>query len=744
MIRHIPIGLGHPYRIEPFQRFPINPISAEPWTLHVCTDESVKSVLVHVRSAGNSSTHEMTRDGYAKAEDPGPYGLTAKEDSGESHLEDAALRSGDYPEQISWSISMPTMAESETLEYSFETDQGETTEVFICRSSSWKESPERLLSIRGAVALSTRISTPKWLVDATGAASRVKFSIELEDGDHVVGFGERFHSIDQRHELVDAVVYEEYKGQGHRTYLPSPFAIVVGGGFGFHVMTSTPSRYDVGRSIRDEIQVEVDLLPGQSEIVVELFAGEPTQVLDQYLTSVGKPKLPPEWIYSLWLSSNEWNTQERVEREIDEAIRSGITPGVVVIEAWSDESTFVVFRDAQYQPTDGSTPLKASGISYPESGAWPNPKAMVEGMHAKDIRLLLWQIPVLKDAGEPGSQAEAFWKFAEANDLVVRQADGTPYLVRGFWFKDGMLPDLTDPRVRNWWAEQRRYLVEDLGVDGFKTDGGEHAWGSDLRYRGGVTGLEKNNLFPVFYAQTFHELMASCHRDPITFSRAGFAGSSAFPLFWAGDENSTWQAFRASITAGITASASGFFFWGWDIGGFSGDIPSVELYLRGTAMAAFCPIMQFHSEYNHHQVPSNDRSPWNLAKRHDAPELLSIFREFSELRKQLVPYLSAEGAIAVESGRPLMAGLFFDYPEDQEIWRAPHQYLLGRHLLICPVTEPDALRWRVYLPEGEWVDFWDSIEYQGGRWIDVDVPLNRIPVFIAKGAAESVNNLLNR
>jgi len=160
LIRHLPIGLGHPYRVEPFQRFPINPIVGEPWTLRVCTDESVKGVVVHVKSADKPSTLELTRLGHAKAEDPGPYGLTAKEYSGDSHLEDAALRSGDYPNQISWSISMPTLIESQTLEYSFETEQGESTEVFLCHSSSWEDSPERRLSNYGAAAPSRRIAAP--------------------------------------------------------------------------------------------------------------------------------------------------------------------------------------------------------------------------------------------------------------------------------------------------------------------------------------------------------------------------------------------------------------------------------------------------------------------------------------------------------------------------------------------------------------------------------------------------------
>jgi alpha-glucosidase (family GH31 glycosyl hydrolase) len=91
-----------------------------------------------------------------------------------------------------------------------------------------------------------------------------------------------------------------------------------------------------------------------------------------------------------------------------------------------------------------------------------------------------------------------------------------------------------------------------------------------------------------------------------------------------------------------------------------------------------------------------------------------------------------------------MAGLFFDYAQDQEIWMVPHQYMLGRSLLVCPVTEPDVTGWNVYLPEGDWIDFWDLTERQGRSWIKVEVPLNRIPIFITKGQESRIRELLAR
>ena len=726
MIRHQPTGLGHPYRCEPFQCWPTIPVVGEPWLINVVTDDLVISVELYLVVNEVEQIISLEKLGSATSQDRTLYGKTAKEEFSSTHLEDAALRSGEYPGLLAWSVNVPPVSTPMDYSYHLRTDRGEVSQEFKGVFAQWISNPKHLINVNGLPHLASKVSLPEFLLGPENVLSKVRFEIALEPNDKVVGFGERFHSVVQNGEYVDAVVYEEYKGQGHRTYLPIPFAHVIGSSFAFHIKTSTTSRYFIAPHA---IQIEVDLVPGQDPLEIVLFTGSPQETLHQFLSNTGQPQLPPEWVFELWLSSNEWNTQERVESELEEAFSADIHAGVVVIEAWSDESTFVVFRGAQFQITDGQIPLTASDITYPHDGAWPNPKQMIEMMHEKDTKLILWQIPILHEEGHSGTQSHAYWNFALNEKLVIENGDGTPYRVKGFWFHDGLLPDLSRAEIRKWWTDQRRYLVEELGVDGFKTDGGEHAWGEDLIYSKGRSGKEMNNLFAVHYAQAFNEMMESTAKQAVTFSRAGFTGSSAYSLFWAGDENSTWSAFRASITAGITAGASGIFFWGWDIGGFSGDIPSAELYLRGTAMAAFCPIMQVHSEFNHHQIPSNDRTPWNLARRHSDPSILTIFKRFVQIRKVLGSYLVNESEFAILTGRPLMAGLFFDFSDDDEIWAAPSQYLLGRDLLVCPITSPGATELSCYLPKGDWTDIWTGERYSGEQWIERKVPLDEIAVF---------------
>jgi alpha-glucosidase (family GH31 glycosyl hydrolase) len=683
-----------------------------------------------MRRPSMTQTFELKLIGAPVPEIHAPYGATAKLVTKKTHLSEITTDPIEDVSEKEWEVILPALENFEEVTYWLESDTGERTNPFLVNALVWTPDVDNFLKLVGELPPGIEVTNRAILKNSSGQVFRLRCSLPLASNDHVVGFGERFHSIDQRGEFVDAVVFEEYKGQGHRTYLPTPFGIVIGSDYGFYFATGNPSRYDIGATEADRLGIEVDVAGSQLDLEFKTYVGSPTSILRQYMVEFDLPKAPPTWSYGLWASSNEWNTQARVEEEVEASIHHGIELGVIVIEAWSDESTFTVFRDAQFIPSDGSNGLHAKDLAYPKDGAWPHPQKMINDLHEKNIKVLLWQIPLIKEEGAPGSQVRAMWDHAIENGLVLLEADGEPYRVRVPWFHNALMPDLTDAKVRIWWADLHRYLVTEMGIDGFKTDGGEHAWGADLQYLDGRSGLEKNNLFPVAYAQTFHELFESAGMEGITFSRAGFAGSSSYPTFWAGDEDSTWAAYQASIRAGISASASGIFFWGWDIGGFSGDLPTSELYLRGTAMATFCPIMQFHSEFNHHQTPSNDRSPWNVAEQTNDPEVIRIFRDFTKIRTSLIPYLEEEGKVAIATGRPLMAGLFFDYSHDSVIWKVPYQFMLGRHLLVAPVTEPGALTWKVYLPEGGWTSFWTQQEEQGPKWIEVDTPLDRIPVFV--------------
>ncbi|WP_417564060.1 TIM-barrel domain-containing protein [Microbacterium sp.] len=729
MIRHRPTGSGHPYSVDTEQRSPVVPIAGTSATLGLRADATVVAAVCAIEwtpdGGGEASIDEVTLR---------PVTTTARGqiiDGG--HLASAAGRSG--RSRGGWQTQTPSLRSDGTYRYRFIAthDDGriERTRWFSFRAAQWRPVADAVTESGASRVIAGSVD----LLHDGRRAWRVRFALPLTSGERVAGFGERYDALDQTGTQLDSVVFEQYKNQGaeRKTYLPMPFAHVVGGdGWGFHIDTSRRVWFDVGKTDPQRILVEAETGP-DGVLSLRVFEGTPVDVLRGFLDGVGRAFELPAWVFRLWASGNEWNTQAEVMRQADLHAAHDIPVGSVVIEAWSDESTFTAFRDARYSVTTDGAPHRLADFTFPEDGAWPDPKGMTDELHARGIRLHLWQIPLLKMRPHPLGQLAADAAAAVRENVVIRESTprgGTrPYRNRGWWFPLALMPDLTDERAARWWTEKRRYLVEDIGVDGFKTDGGEHAWGADLVYLDGRRGDEKNNTFPVAYAAAYGDLLRSAGKAPVTFSRAGFTGSQAHGAFWAGDENSTWAAFRWSMNAGLSAAASGIVYWGWDIAGFSGDIPTAELYLRAAQASTFVPIMQYHSEFNHHRSPSRDRTPWNIAERTGDPRVIPLFRRFAQLRERLVPYLAAAAAKTIETDRPLMRPLFFEWPDDPAVWAADIEWMIGDDLLVAPVLEPGAEQRDVYLPVGEWVDVWTGERYEGERMVTVAAPIERIPVF---------------
>jgi alpha-glucosidase (family GH31 glycosyl hydrolase) len=570
----------------------------------------------------------------------------------------------------------------------------------------------------------------KWLVGAGGKAKEVRQVFVCPQSEAFFGFGERFNALNQRGNTLDVRVFEQYKNQGPRTYLPVPF-FISSEGYGAYFDTSHYLSYDLGASNVKcwSFQAELDLIGSlEYELIVD---HDPKGILGTFASLTSLPTFPPSWAFGPWMSSNEWNSQATVLEQVKRTLELDIPVSVMVIEAWSDETTFYIWNDSQYTPKPADQPFTLGDFTFSADGKWPNPKKMIDELHRQGIRLLLWQIPALKSLGsEQHAQQEIDEAYMLEKDYCLRWPDGSPYRVRPFWFHDSLLLDFNNPSAVEWWMSKRAYLLDELSVDGFKTDGGEHLWGKDVVFANGLRGDEGLNLYPNLYVGAYHRFVSRKRNgDALTFSRAGFTGAQSFPCHWAGDENSTWEAFRASLNAGLSAGLSGIPFWGWDIAGFSGEIPSAELYLRATAMATFCPIMQYHSEFNDHRMPSRDRTPWNIAERTGCNEVIDICRQYTHLRMRLLPYITAEACHCAETGEPLMRPLFLDWPDDPQALQVFDQYCFGRSLLVSPVLQPGATDRRLYLPAGQWLDYWTGTEYKGQQWVTIPAPLERIPVF---------------
>lgn len=526
---------------------------------------------------------------------------------------------------------------------------------------------------------------------------------------YIWGTGERFDSVNQRRGGTHGRVTEKFTQQGDQTYLPIPF-FMTEQGVGCWREGSIPAEmhFGDGLTIRQRVKGEV--------MAREVwFFGSPAEILRQFIDCTGQPVLPPDWAFGVWMSANGWDCDREVDAQLSAISRYDYPADVMVLEAWSDERTFYRWNDAAH---------------------WPDPSSTVRRIRNAGLHLILWQIPIIKYewGGMPGVFLEEDETEAIDRGYCVMNEDGTPYRITENWFHNSLLLDFTNPEAVKWWFSKRQYLL-DMGVEGFKTDGGEFLFDETARLHNGMTGLEAHNLYPAQYIASYHDFMRQNGVNGITFSRADYVGVQTRPLHWAGDQLSLWSELRAQLKAGLSAGLSGVLFWGFDIGGFAGELPSAELYLRSTALACFSPIMQWHAEprsgqfyATHGESYNNDRSPWNLAEKLDDPRLLEIACRFARIRKELKPYLAKEAAWCVRAGRPLMAHLCLDFPEDETACACEDEFMLGRKFLVCPIVEEGSFSRNVWLPRGRWRHFFSGVCEEGNRWVSMACPIEEIIV----------------
>ena len=594
-----------------------------------------------------------------------------------------------------------------------------------------------LVSADGRTLLHSAPGQPHFMFHPAPEGGAFQFTLNLgSSASDYYGFGERFDSLDQNGLNPDVCVVNQYCKQGNRTYIPMPF-FVTEAGYGMHVVTDRYVRFGLAPRLPGTMVIEAQIDPGRPSLQSTVFLGTPADIVRAYSRSTGVTALPPKWAFGPWMSGNAWDTQREVEEQLRLSDELGLPATVVVIEAWSDEATFYVWNDAQHAPEPGDHAFQLDEFTFPAEGKWPDPKALADRVHDSGMKLVLWQIPVLKRlaAHEPRcTQHERDEEHAIARGYVVRNADGTPYRIPDGWFAGSLLLDFTNPEAARWWFGKRRYLIDQLGVDGFKTDGGEFIFDDRVAFWDGRDGASMRNRYAMTYIEAYRDFAGP---GRITFSRAGHVGAQSSGLFWAGDQESSFAESRAVLTAGLSIGLSGVPFWGFDMAGLSGEIPTAELFIRALEMAAFSPVMQYHSD----GPAAWDRTPWNIAARTGDERVVPTYRSYANLRMNLLPYIYNEAVNSAKSAEPLMRAPMIDFPDDPASFSIDDQYMFGRDLLVAPMLHEHRYERPVHLPPGRWLDFWTLEETGAGPCTIPSYPgdVERIPVFIRKGAILPIN-----
>lgn len=469
-----------------------------------------------------------------------------------------------------------------------------------------------------------------------------------------------------------------------------------------------PARADQGGTVPpDPLPTTARVIPrrdGVGEAPVHLFVmalDTPAQAVEEYVRLTGKPVMPPKWALGYMQSH-----------------RSLAGPGEVL-------GIMQAFRDKRL-PCDALIYL---GTGYTNAtrpnqvlGGWNN------GHGSLEFNSAVFDQP-----------EEMFRKIHGQGFKIILHKNAAPANLHGNSIEE-VPADPDDPEhIRNYW--NTHVPLVKAGVDGWWPDDGDQL---PIEAR-----LARHRLY--------HE---GSLRDrpgvrPWTLNRNGYASAARHGAWiWSGDVESRWVTLANHIPVGLNQSMSLTPFWGSDTGGFF--LPAApeytgELYARWFQFSAFTPLFRSHGRNWHLHLPWG----WNLgtipvresgnskayppeSELHNAA-VEPVCRKYLELRYRLLPYNYTITREACDTGLPLMRAHVLTDPDDPVAVNLGDQYLWGPSILVAPVVESGATSRRLYLPAGQWFDFWTgqavpSQDPRAGRWLSRQVDLATMPLYVKAGA----------
>jgi alpha-glucosidase len=433
------------------------------------------------------------------------------------------------------------------------------------------------------------------------------------------------------------------------------------------------------------------------------------EVVTTYTDLTGKPELPPLW--TLGYHQCKWSYYPETKvREIAAKFRELQIP-----------------CDALYLDIDYMDGFRCFTWN---KDYFPDPKKMVSDLAADGFKTVVIIDPGIKIDKD-------YWIYQEAiaNDYFCKRADG-PYMKGKVWPGECNFPDFTNPAVREWWAGLFKELISDIGVKGVWNDMNEPAvmevpgktFPMDVRhdYDGNPCSHRKaHNIYGTQMARATYEGVKrfAYPKRPFIITRSAYSGAQRYTSSWTGDNIASWEHLWIANIQMQRMSISGMGFTGSDIGGFA-EQPSGELYARWIQLGVFHPFCRTHSSGDH-----GDQEPWSFDD-----EVVHITRKFVSLRYQLLPYLYTMFWQYVNQSIPLLKPLVYYDQQDTQTHYRTDEFIFGNQILVCPILEPNSVGRRMYIPSGNWYNYWTK-ELIGGNketWVATDY--DQIPLFIKEGA----------
>ena len=219
---------------------------------------------------------------------------------------------------------------------------------------------------------------------------------------------------------------------------------------------------------------------------------------------------------------------------------------------------------------------------------------------------------------------------------------------------------------------------------------------------------------------------------PFIITLDGWAGTQRYAGVWSGDQTGgEWEYIRFHIPTYIGAGLAGMPNITSDMDGIFGG-RNLPVNVRDFEWKTFTPM-----QLNMDGWGANEKYPQALGE-----PATSINRWYLKLKSELMPYTYSIAHEAVD-GKPMLRALFLDYPNPYTLGRATqYEFLYGPSFLVAPIYKETAadkegndIRNGIYLPEGQWIDYFNGQVYEGGRILNqFDAPLWKLPVFVKAGA----------
>ena len=421
-----------------------------------------------------------------------------------------------------------------------------------------------------------------------------------------------------------------------------------------------------------------------------VFAGGADQVQRSFRRLSGHVPALPDWIFRYIHCRERFDTQDALLTAAHRFHEEDIPVGTIV-------------QDWQWWGKYGWNAMQFDEDKYPD------PAAMVEELHGLDQHMMLsvWsRIGRDSELGKEAAERDFYIEGTEWVDFFKPEAAAF------YWqnFSEKLLP----LRIDAWWQDATEPENDDLAGRRIGPEG--------------LPGEYYRNVYPLLVIRTVYEGLRRDDPDrlPVLLTRSAFPGIQRYgAVTWSGDVGNDWDALRRQIAGGLGQMAAGLPWWTYDAGGFfrPGDqytsADYQERMIRWIQASVWLPFMRVHGYQSRTE-------PWEYS-----PETQRRFEAAIAQREALQPYILENARRVWEEDYTLMRPLLFDFPADAEALAQDCEWMFGPDYLVCPITEGGVSAWKVYLPEDPagWEDIRDGSRHEGGRYVEVPVDLEAIPVF---------------